>query len=284
MRVVIGLSRSACPMAWWRFPVWTPRVRCGWSGVWAMLIVLLMPPEGRTASLKEAETGDAQAMMEWAVELQGGENRDPLESARWMQKSAEAGNARAMWYLGVLYRTGGGVPQDSAASQRWFLKAAGEGLPEAQQELAMLCLRGENGFAVDQPQAREWARKAAESGLATGEYLYGVLLFTGKGGAKEPYKGIEWVERAARKGDMKACEMMRDLHEAAAERPGARQDLALAWMYVVALKNNDAKEKVKKLEAALKKEDIEKAQKERDGILADISKNIGREQGGAAGE
>lgn len=48
------------------------------------------------------------------------------------QNGAAAGEARAMFGLGVLFASGRGVAQDPAASRRWFRKAADLGMAAAQ--------------------------------------------------------------------------------------------------------------------------------------------------------
>lgn len=53
----------------------------------------------------------------------------------WMQR-AQQGDAAAEYNLGVLYRSGHGVPQDMAKASQWFRKAARQGLVDAYNTLA----------------------------------------------------------------------------------------------------------------------------------------------------
>ena len=53
------------------------------------------------------------------------------------RESAEAGDARAQFNLGVLYLTGRGVERDAAKALEWHLKAAAQGLPEAEHGLGV---------------------------------------------------------------------------------------------------------------------------------------------------
>ena len=49
--------------------------------------------------------------------------QDAAEAVRWFRLAAEQGDALAQFDLGVMYATGGGVPQDDAAAQPRDLSA-----------------------------------------------------------------------------------------------------------------------------------------------------------------
>ena len=51
--------------------------------------------------------------------------QDAAEAVRWFRLAAEQGDALAQFDLGVMYATGGGVPQDDAAVQPRDLSAGG---------------------------------------------------------------------------------------------------------------------------------------------------------------
>ena len=51
--------------------------------------------------------------------------QDAAEAVRWFRLVAEQGDALAQFDLGVMYATGGGVPQDDAAAQPRDLSAGG---------------------------------------------------------------------------------------------------------------------------------------------------------------
>ena len=51
--------------------------------------------------------------------------QDAAEAVRWFRLAAEQGDALAQCFLGVMYATGGGVPQDDAAAQPRDLSAGG---------------------------------------------------------------------------------------------------------------------------------------------------------------
>jgi TPR repeat protein len=58
------------------------------------------------------------------------------ESTKWITKSAELGNAQAMYQLGEMYWTGSGVNQHKIAAYSFMLLAATGDLPKAQQDKA----------------------------------------------------------------------------------------------------------------------------------------------------
>jgi TPR repeat protein len=58
------------------------------------------------------------------------------EATKWITKSAELGNAQAMYQLGDMYWTGSGVNQDKISAYAFMLLAATGDLPKAQKEKA----------------------------------------------------------------------------------------------------------------------------------------------------
>ena len=53
-----------------------------------------------------------------------GLERNYVQAAYWIRKSADGGNAVAMRNLGKMYEQGRGVPQDKQQAIFWFRKAA----------------------------------------------------------------------------------------------------------------------------------------------------------------
>jgi TPR repeat protein len=65
--------------------------------------------------------------------------RGDLQSAsRLMLASAEQGDARAQYALGVMYVQGFGVPQNDAQAMKWFQRAAAQGDARAQYNLGAM--------------------------------------------------------------------------------------------------------------------------------------------------
>jgi TPR repeat protein len=73
---------------------------------------------------------------------------------------AEAGNPRAQFYLGLMYETGRGVPQDYLTAAYWYRRAANQGETTAQYRLGLLFDKGQ-GVTQDYIEAHKWLNLAA---------------------------------------------------------------------------------------------------------------------------
>ena len=76
---------------------------------------------------------------------------------------AEQGDARAQYYLGLLYENGDGVPQDYVKAHEWYEKSAAQGEANAQFYLGMMSAFGRGG-PLDLAQAHMWYSLAAGNG------------------------------------------------------------------------------------------------------------------------
>ena len=104
------------------------------------------------------------------------------EAAKWYQKAAEQGHAKAQFNLGRLYYGGFGVQEDGVESLKWTTKAAENGLVIAQELMGDYYYEGFAGsihydvksyyydenrpwlLEKDYTEAAKWYRKAAEQG------------------------------------------------------------------------------------------------------------------------
>jgi hypothetical protein len=73
---------------------------------------------------------------------------------------AERGSARYQTYLGYMYETGRGVPQDYHLAAYWYRLAAEQGDVRAQHLLGLLYDRGQ-GVPLDYIEAHKWLNLAA---------------------------------------------------------------------------------------------------------------------------
>lgn len=108
------------------------------------------------------------------------EKQDYAVALAEFQVSAEQGDARSQYALGVMYENGQGVAEDAKSAAAWYRKAAEQGHSGAQSNLSWMYLSG-SGVAPDDVQAAAWARKAAEQGDARGQNLLGAFLEQGRG-------------------------------------------------------------------------------------------------------
>lgn len=121
----------------------------------------------RSLWLPLAEQGDPAAQRNLAlILLQPGPNRIPsaVQAVHWLQKSAEAGFARAHYDLAYLRFQGLGLKADPKLAAEHMQTAARLGLGDAQHDLAVLF---EQGVGVDKNEnlAVIWYRRAVQSGF-----------------------------------------------------------------------------------------------------------------------
>ena len=120
-----------------------------------------------------------------------------------VRRAAEAGLPEAQAMFGQLLLDGNGVAADPAAALSWLVKAA------AQQHLMALNMVGRCydlgwGTAVDKARGAECYRVAAERGLDWAMYNYATLLALGEGVGEDKAAALDWLERAAALGNVKA--------------------------------------------------------------------------------
>ncbi|MDE0254474.1 MAG: trypsin-like peptidase domain-containing protein [Rhodospirillaceae bacterium] len=131
------------------------------------------------------------------------ERGDYAAAYRGFRPIAERGDARAQYYLGQLYRSGLGVPQDFAGAARWYGRAAAQGDARAQTALAYQYHVGE-GVAQDYGEALRWYRRAADRGDALAAYNIGTMHFSGQGVPKDYVQAERWYRVAAGRGSHRA--------------------------------------------------------------------------------
>ena len=76
------------------------------------------------------------------------------EALHTWQDEAAAGDARSALYIGVLYDSGLGVPQDSAMAMRWYRQAAEAGSPAGAFNVGVLYDAGQGRDAGSCPGRR----------------------------------------------------------------------------------------------------------------------------------
>jgi TPR repeat protein len=70
------------------------------------------------------------------------ERQDYARAAAIFSREAERGQAAAQTYLGSMYASGRGVPQDDVAAAQWLRRAADQGYPAAQFLLGLMVDKG----------------------------------------------------------------------------------------------------------------------------------------------
>jgi TPR repeat protein len=88
------------------------------------------------------------------------QRQDYVTASRAFIPLAERGNAAAQSYLGFLFETGRGVPQNYTEAAMWYRRAAEQGDARAQYSLGLLYDRG-FGVPQDIVEASKWLNLSA---------------------------------------------------------------------------------------------------------------------------
>jgi len=129
------------------------------------------------------------------------------DAMRWYERAAKAGNARAQFYLGMLYEQGGRGKPDPQAAITWFTKAAGQGHRQAQLKLGLLYYQGPHqgpgqntGIEQNYEEAAKWFEKAAAQSSSQATYNLALMLVRGLGVRKDAKRAAELFEKAVTRG------------------------------------------------------------------------------------
>lgn len=156
---------------------------------------------------REAMTANpevARYKYQLARALAPGNDQMVAESTKLLTEAAEAGYPDAMYFLGVMKRSGLGVPRDVRAAFDLFLKAAKAGHPRAMQSLGKAYTIGE-GTTADAIAAAVWFRKGAEAGDAESMTMLGHAYLDGAGVPKDIAAAKDWYRRAIDAGSKTAA-------------------------------------------------------------------------------
>ncbi len=137
---------------------------------WVVLIVLLLVP------LR------AQADADSAWKAYCGHNYD--RALRELRPLAEAGDAKAQYYLASIYLDGAAVPRSAATAVDLLQRSAMAGHGPAQFTLGLLLyngsMAGTDQLAPDRPRALPWLIKASEAGVPLAHELIGLEYAEGR--------------------------------------------------------------------------------------------------------
>lgn len=114
-----------------------------------------------------------------------------------LERLAEAGNAEAIYHLGMAYQTGSGVVEDRAKALGAFRKAAALGDPLASYKLG--CYYDGQGAGLVQPDAKlalQHKLVAAKAGYALAQQDVGILYAR----AGDIPAALNWLEQSAAQG------------------------------------------------------------------------------------
>lgn len=138
----------------------------------------------------------------------------------WYRRAADQGDAEAQYFLGDMYYTGEGVPQNYEEAVKWYRLAADQGNPAAQNNLGQIYRDGygcpdEDGVDEDdyepseawllayeqsQIKAFDLFMLAAKQGHLAAQENLGYMYQDGAGVTLDQTKAAEWYQLAASQG------------------------------------------------------------------------------------
>ena len=144
-----------------------------------------------------AEQGYAMAQRGLAVI---NEYSSPMSKTENLNRLAtEQSEAYAQYYLGYVFSTGLGLPQNDAEAVKWYRLAAERGYVDAQCALGRAYDAGQ-GVPQSDAEAVKWYRLAAEQGNATAQYFLGMKYDIGQGIPQSDTEALKWYRLAAERG------------------------------------------------------------------------------------
>jgi uncharacterized protein len=148
--------------------------------------------------IPKAKAGDAKAQYLLGRLYRYGEARNQNFRAahKWFKTAAGRGHAGAQYELGKMYAKGVGVGQSYHRAVEWFNLAAKIGAHRsAQFSLGELHYFG-RGVDVDYVDARNWFLKAAGNGHPIAQYYLGEIFEKGRGVSPDPITAYKWYTLA----------------------------------------------------------------------------------------
>ncbi|KAF2069829.1 hypothetical protein CYY_008851 [Polysphondylium violaceum] len=123
---------------------------------------------------------------------------DSLRALNQLELSAELGNHRAMYVLGIMHEIGdSGIIVDFKKAEYWYLKAAEHGNSDAQKALGFIYATGKLGY-IDEPKAILYYTFAAKSGNIIAQLSLAYRYANGYGTEKSCMKSAKLYEFVAR--------------------------------------------------------------------------------------
>jgi TPR repeat protein len=162
---------------------------------------------------------------------------DYATAKQYLEPLAEAGDAEAQYWVGVMYSHGRGYSPVCGEAARWYERAAKQGHPEATFSLGFTLYRGSgsagDGCVIlpDRARAAPWLKRAAEMGAPRARYMIGHMYRVGDGVAQSEDEALKWLEKAANAGLSEAQFDLGVMHASA----GNNAD-AYFWFFMLALK------------------------------------------------
>ncbi|MBE9557111.1 MAG: sel1 repeat family protein [Proteobacteria bacterium] len=131
---------------------------------------------------------------------------DYATARRVLEPLADADDADALYWTGVMYSQGQGYAPDCQEAAFRYEQAAQQGHPEASFSLGFLLYYGSGASAADcelipdREKAAEWLLRAAKAGKPRAQFMVGRMYMTGDGLPRGMDNAFDWLEKAANTG------------------------------------------------------------------------------------
>lgn len=135
---------------------------------------------------------------------------DPARAAKYFKVAADRDDAKAAFYLAVLYATGRGVAKDDLESDRLMEKAAARGHREALTHLGVRRMQAyEQGISDDPSEALKWLERATELNEPTAMLTLSMYYteFAARSGQGDLAKGVELLKQCVDRTASPICAM-----------------------------------------------------------------------------
>ena len=173
-------------------------------------------PRAEEIWLALADQGDGQAQYALGTLYEQGHPGVPQDVAKaiiWYQKSVDQGVPSAENNLALIYATGRGVERDPANALNLWLLAANKGHVQAQYNAGLAYFRG-SGVERDIGRASQLFQQAAAGGLADSQYALAQMYRLGIGVPRNAQTSLFWYEQAAAQGHVSSQTEADELRQA----------------------------------------------------------------------
>ena len=207
-------------------------------------------PEAAVRWYRRAVTGgNSDAMLGLArlgMARKGGST--PGEALSMLQRAAANGRKEALAPLGDLFLSGAAGPKDRTRAASIYAQAASYGDADAAYAAGILYADGDPDPMDDPLKAIGYLRQAAQAGRADASADYGLMLYQGRGVARDLKGAAQWFKTAAEGGDMDGA-FYWALVNAKGEGTPQNLELAVQWARVAKGSSPDADRLLAQLEA-----------------------------------
>ena len=179
----------------------------------------------------QTKTKNMEHQYDIAMNYLYGENgylKSNMLAASYFEKSANQGYVSAQNNLAIMYLRGFGVSQNTNQAKKYFLMAAKQGHVNGQIQTALILLKENN-----KKDALRWLRLAAKSDDVDAYYQLGNTLISNKLSVIDQKEGVTWLEKAAQGNDTQAMMTLYHYYNSKSDQTNARIWLNKALSYNV---------------------------------------------------